>query len=291
MATVADWIEGARLRTLPAAGASVVAGSAIALHHDAFSLVRAGLALIVALALQVGVNFANDYSDGIRGTDDDRVGPRRLVASGAAPPRTVKLAAFACFGLASVAGGVLVWISGQWWLLAVGVLSILAAWYYTGGRRPYGYAGLGELFVFVFFGPVAVGGTTLVQLGRVPESAWWAGLSMGALISAILVANNQRDLPRDRTAGKRTLSVRLGDRWSRWLYVALVGVGIFGVVQVALTTSLWALLGLAMVVLFLGPVRLMLGGAVGMQLVTVLKLTGMATLTGAVGMFVGLGIA
>ena len=291
MATLAEWVEGARLRTLPAAVAPVLAGTAIAAFHGAFSPLRAGLALVVSLALQVGVNYANDYSDGIRGTDAVRVGPQRLVGSGAAPATTVRAAAFAGFGLAALAGLALVWLTQAWWLLAVGAAAILAAWYYTGGRRPYGYSGLGELFVFVFFGLVAVAGTTYVQLGRVPESAWWAAASMGALACAILVANNLRDLAGDREVGKRTLAVRLGDRATRWLFVALAALALFGVVQVAATTSWWGLLGLVMLVLLVGPVRLMLGGAEGRRLITVLKLTGLAELAGAAGLLLGLGLA
>lgn len=291
MATRAEWVEGARLRTLPAAVAPVLAGTAVALFFGGFSAVRAVLALVVALALQVGVNFANDYSDGIRGTDADRVGPQRLVGSGAAPAATVRAAAFACFGVAALAGLVLVWLTQAWWLLAVGAAAILAAWYYTGGRRPYGYAGLGEVFVFVFFGLVAVAGTTFVQLGRVPEAAWWAAVAMGALACAILVANNLRDLDGDRAVGKRTLAVRLGDRGTRWLHVGLVALAVFAVVQVAATTSPWALLGLAMVVLLAGPVRLMLAGAQGPTLIRVLKLTGLAELAGAAGLLLGLALA
>lgn len=162
MATAAQWIEGARPRTLPAAVAPVLAGTAVAVHEDSPVWWKAGLALVVALALQVGVNYANDYSDGVRGTDEERVGPLRLVGSGAAPPRAVKLAAFAAFGVAAAAGLVLA-AATAWWLVAVGLLCIVAAWYYTGGDNPYGYQGLGEVMVFVFFGLVAVMGTTYVQ--------------------------------------------------------------------------------------------------------------------------------
>ncbi|WP_232549936.1 1,4-dihydroxy-2-naphthoate polyprenyltransferase [Propioniciclava soli] len=287
MATAGQWLEGARLRTLPAAVAPVVVGSAVALWAGGWRPGHAVLALVVALALQVGVNFANDYSDGMRGTDDARVGPQRLVGSGAAPAAVVKAAAFGCFGVAALAGLALVVLTSAWWLLAVGAVCILAAWFYTGGRRPYGYAGLGELFVFVFFGLVATCGTTYVQLGEVPAASVWGGVACGALASAILVANNLRDRAGDAVAGKRTLAVRLGERWTRWLYVALVGVGVFAVVQVAATSTWWALLGLVMVVLLAGPVRLVLLGAVGPELVRVLKLTGLGELAGALGVLLG----
>ncbi|WP_300077577.1 1,4-dihydroxy-2-naphthoate polyprenyltransferase [Propioniciclava sp.] len=287
MATAGQWIEGARLRTLPAAVAPVLVGSGVAAWAGAFSLLKALLALVVALALQIGVNFANDYSDGVRGTDDDRVGPLRLVGSGAATPTAVKVAAFGCFGIAALAGLALAVLTAQWWLLAVGMACILAAWYYTGGRRPYGYAGLGELFVFVFFGLVATCGTTFVQAGAVPEASVWGGVATGALASAILVANNLRDLTGDSAVGKHTLAVRLGDANTRWLYVALVALGLFGVVQLALTSTLWALLGLAGAVLLVGPVRLVLVGAMGRDLIRVLKLTGLGELAAAVGVFVG----
>jgi len=291
VATVGEWVEGARLRTLPAAVSPVIAGSAVAVFDDGFLPARAALALVVGLALQVGVNFANDYSDGIRGTDAVRVGPARLVGSGAASPGAVKAAAFACFGVAALAGLALVVVTQAWWLLAVGVACIVAAWYYTGGRRPYGYAGWGEVNVFLFFGLVAVCGTTFVQLGRVPQAAVWAAVFAGALASAILVANNLRDRAGDEVVGKRTLAVRLGDVRTRWLVVVLVALGVFATVQVALTTSLWALLGLVQVVLLAGPVRLVLGGGTGRVLITALKLVGLAELAGSTGLFVGLWIA
>ncbi len=179
-------------------------------------------ALVVSLALQVGVNYANDYSDGIRGTDATRVGPLRLVGSGLASPGAVRAAAFACFGVAAVAGLGLVLLTGFWWLLAVGAACIVAAWFYTGGRHPYGYLGLGELFVFVFFGLVAVCGTVYVQLGRVPLAGLVAGVAIGALACALLVVNNLRDLTNDARAGKRTLATRIGDRATRVTYLILI---------------------------------------------------------------------
>lgn len=291
MATLSEWVEGARPRTLPAAIAPVVAGSAIAWFEQAFSPLLAGLALLVALALQVGVNFANDYSDGIRGTDHARVGPLRLVGSGVAQPAHVRAAAFACFGVAALAGLAIVLLTGHWWLLIVGAAAIAAAWYYTGGRRPYGYLGLGELFVFVFFGLVAVGGTVYIQVGAVPASAWWTAIAIGALACAILVANNLRDLDGDRASGKLTMATRLGDGGTRWFFVGLLGVAAFGVLGVAATSSWWALLGWFMLVALVGPIREVLRGVSGRALIPVLKQTGLAELACAAGLFVGLVIA
>lgn len=291
MATAADWVEGARPRTLPAALAPVLAGSGIAWFEGGFDPVLAGLALVVALALQIGVNFANDYSDGVRGTDEARVGPKRLVGSGAASPSQVRAAAFAGFGVAAVAGLAVVVLTGHWWLLALGAACIVAAWYYTGGRRPYGYLGLGELFVFVFFGLVAVAGTVYIQVGAVGAAAWWTAVAIGALACAILVANNLRDLEGDRAAGKRTLATRLGDRGTRRFFVGLLAVATVGVVGVAATSTWWALLGLLMVLLLVGPVVEVLRGGSGRRLIPVLKQTGLAELACAAGLFLGLVIA
>lgn len=227
-ATARDWIAGARLQTLPLAVAPVVLGTAAAyvLPHEGdgpgWHWVRALLCLAVALCLQIGVNFANDYSDGIRGTDRYRVGPRRLTASGAAKPRTVAGVALGFFALAAVAGFVIVLRSGQWWLLAIGAVAILAAWFYTGGKRPYGYYGLGEVVVFVFFGLVATAGTTFVLAGQVTVESWLGGVAIGLIACAVLMVNNIRDLEQDRLAGKRTLAVLLGDRVSRIVFTVLV---------------------------------------------------------------------
>ncbi|MFT0847433.1 1,4-dihydroxy-2-naphthoate polyprenyltransferase [Actinomycetaceae bacterium L2_0104] len=222
MANVKDWIEGARLRTLPAAIAPVLAGTGIAIWMGEGSYVRAGLAAAIALLFQIGVNFSNDYSDGIRGTDDVRTGPPRLTGGGKASPRTVKLAAFGCFGLGCLAGLVLVALSGTWWLIAVGALAVVAAWFYTGGKRPYGYMGMGEIFVFIFFGLMATAGTTYTQALQVPWQAWLAACSIGFLACALLMVNNIRDIPTDSLSGKNTQAVRLGDEQARLVYDSLI---------------------------------------------------------------------
>lgn len=287
MASLSQWVAGARPRTLPAAVSPVIAGSAAAYLVGRFDLLVAALCLVVALALQVGVNYANDYSDGIRGTDADRVGPMRLVGSKAATPSAVKRAAFASFGVAAVAGLAVVWLSGQWWLLLVGVACILAAWFYTGGRRPYGYAGLGEVMVFVFFGLVAVMGTTYVQAGRVTVPSAVAAVAVGLVACQVLVANNLRDIVGDREVGKRTLATRLGDAGTRRLYLVLALVVAACVGVEAVITTPWALCGLAGVAVLGMAVRTVLAGAVGRALIKVLALTGMAELVLAVGLAVG----
>jgi len=271
------WLAGARPRTLPAAVAPVLAGTAVAFHADGAVWWKALLALVVSLALQVGVNYANDYSDGIRGTDDDRVGPVRLVGSGLATPRAVKTAAFAAFGVAAVAGLVLA-ATTAWWLVAVGVVSILAAWFYTGGSTPYGYHALGEVMVFVFFGLVAVIGTTYVQTETWQWAALYAAVGVGALACAILVVNNLRDIPSDREVGKRTLAVVLGPERTRGLYALLVLAAAAAVVAVAAATTWWALVGLLFLLKLVAPLRTVLGGAAGPALVPVLQQTGLGEL-------------
>ncbi|GAA1779313.1 1,4-dihydroxy-2-naphthoate polyprenyltransferase [Agromyces lapidis] len=221
-ATAADWISGARLRTLPLAIAPVALGTGagvVAMADGPWHPARALLALVVALALQIGVNYSNDYSDGVRGTDDHRVGPARLTASGAVNPRHVLVVALSFFALAALAGLALVVITQQWWLIAVGAAAIVAAWFYTGGKRPYGYAGLGELFVFVFFGLVATAGSAFVQALTVNLEAWLGGVGVGLLACAVLMANNLRDVDQDRVAGKRTLAVLIGPLAGRILFV------------------------------------------------------------------------
>jgi 1,4-dihydroxy-2-naphthoate octaprenyltransferase len=290
MATAAQWVQGARPRTLPAAVAPVLAGTGCAVGlGNGVSAPRAVLALLVALALQVGVNYANDYSDGIRGTDDERVGPFRLTASGAAPPTTVRWAAFAAFGVAAVAGLVLVALSGHWWLLIVGGAAVLAAWYYTGGSAPYGYLGLGEVFVFVFFGLVAVLGTTYTQAGRISWTAVAAACGVGCLACALLVVNNLRDVDTDAVAAKRTLAVRLGARRTRVLYVSLITVALALAVAVA-PVHPWALVALLAAVLARGPVQVVRGGATGRALIPVLRDTGRLELAYAALLAIGVAI-
>ncbi|HTW14281.1 MAG TPA: 1,4-dihydroxy-2-naphthoate polyprenyltransferase [Nocardioides sp.] len=280
MATPGDWLAGARPRTLPAAVSPVLAGSGVAAYVDGFVAWKALLALVVSLALQVGVNYANDYSDGIRGTDDARVGPMRLVGSGAASAAAVKRAAFLAFAVAGVAGLVLA-AATAWWLLAVGAVSVLAAWYYTGGSKPYGYLGLGEVMVFVFFGLVAVVGTTYVQTETWELAALYAAVGIGALACAILVVNNLRDIPTDTVAGKRTLAVVLGDRRTRLLYVALVLVAALAVVALAAVTSWCVLVGLLFLALAAPGLRIVLSDATGPALIPVLQSTGTAELAWA----------
>lgn len=248
-------------------------GTACAAAYDEVSWWRAALALVVSVALQVGVNYANDYSDGVRGTDANRVGPLRLVASGLVPAKRVKLAAFAAFGVACLAGLALA-ATTTLWLVAVGAAAVAAAWFYTGGSKPYGYAGLGEPFVFLFFGPVPVVGTAYVAAQQ-PAVAWLAvlaSLPVGLLAVAVLVANNLRDRPRDEPAGKRTLAVRIGDRATRRLYVGLAGIALLTTVAIAFWEP-WALLGLLVVPLAVPPVRTVLAGETGPGLIPVLVAT------------------
>jgi 1,4-dihydroxy-2-naphthoate octaprenyltransferase len=287
MTSAAQWLEGARPRTLPAAVAPVLVGTGAAAAADGFSAGRAVLALVVALALQVGVNYANDYSDGVRGTDEHRVGPLRLVGSGVTPPSAVRTAALACFAVAAVAGFVLSALA-SWWLLLVGAAAIAAAWTYTGTSRPYGYRGLGEVSVFVFFGLVAVLGTTYVQAERLTWPALAGAVGCGALACAILVTNNLRDIPTDVDAGKRTLAVVLGDRRTRTLYPSLV-VAAFGAAVAAAPVAPGALLALLAAPLAHAPVSAVRSGVVGLGLVPVLQGTGKLQL--AYGVLLGAGLA
>jgi len=285
--TAAQWLEGARPRTLPAALAPVIVGTGVAAALDGFRLAPALLALLVALALQVAVNYANDYSDGTRGTDADRVGPMRLVGSGAATPRQVLVAAVLAFAVAGVAGLALAALS-SWWLVAVGAVSILAAWTYTGGPIPYGYRALGEVFVFVFFGLVAVVGTTFGQTRSLDGLAFAAAVPIGLCSVALLVVNNLRDVHGDAAVGKRTMAVLLGEQRTRFAYTGLLVVVFAAIVLIGLTRP-WALLALLALPLAVPPVRTVLGGGRGPVLIGALKATGQLTL--ATGVLLGLGLA
>lgn len=281
MATIGQWIEGARPRTLPNAIAPVLVGTGLAAAVDGLVWWRAGTALFVALALIIGVNYANDYADGVRGTDRIRVGPVRLVGSGLASPAAVKRASYIALGAAAVAGLVLIIGSRQWLLLAVGALCIPAAWFYTGGKRPYGYRALGELAVFVFFGPVAVLGTLYVQTGQINGTAIGCSVAVGTFSAAVLVANNLRDIPTDAQSGKRTLAVLLGDKDTRLLYQALIAVPFLLTILLGLRNTA-ALVGLAALPLLIPPVRRIRRGYSGRRLIKVLRDTSMAMLAWAV---------
>lgn len=221
--TARDWIGAARLRTLPLAVAPVVIGTGAARSTGPeFHWVIALACLAVAVLLQIGVNFTNDYSDGVRGTDAVRVGPARLTASGRVKPRTVLTIGLVFFALAAAVGVAIVVRTEQWWMLAVGAACIIAAWFYTGGKRPYGYFGLGEVFVFVFFGLVATLGTTWVQVFALPQQAWLGAIAAGLFACAVLLANNLRDIDQDRVVGKRTLTVLIGRRATQVLYTLFV---------------------------------------------------------------------
>ena len=262
------WVAGARPRTLPAAVAPVLVASALA--GSAFNLVTASLALLVSLALQVGVNYANDYSDGIRGTDNDRIGPVRITADGLAAPAQVRSAAFLAFFVAACAGLALAFET-SWWLIAVGAICIAAAWGYTGGKNPYGYMGLGEIFVFIFFGLVATVGTFYVQVDAITGQSILAGTIVGLLACAILVINNIRDRAKDEVVGKRTMAVRLGDRRSRAFYTFLV------TAPYLLTAgfgSPWTMLTLVTLPMSISILKSLLSGSEGAGLIPLLGKTG-----------------
>ena len=238
------WFQGARPRTWGAAIAPVVVGSALAAAMSAFDFTLALLALFVALGLQIGVNYANDYSDGVRGTDTKRVGPVRLVGQGLAAAQAVKTAAFVAFTFASIAGLVLSTASGQFWLMPTGLVALLAAWFYTGGKRPYGYRGFGEVVAFLFFGPIAVLGTLVTQLGRFELSGVWAGVGLGCFAASLLLINNIRDVPTDSKNAKMTLALRVGVKNARAIYLMLLVVPFICLVPLAGLLGNGALLGL-----------------------------------------------
>jgi 1,4-dihydroxy-2-naphthoate octaprenyltransferase len=287
VADLRTWVAGARPRTLPAAIVPVLVGSGVAFGYGKFSLWRAALALLVALALQLGVNYANDYSDGIRGTDETRIGPVRLVGSGLAKPLHVLAAAGACFAVAGLAGLVLA-AATSWWLLLLGAAALAAAWFYTGGRRPYGYRALGELSVFLFFGLAAVTGTAYVQMRTLTWLPFAAAAAIGLLACALLIINNLRDIPTDAKTGKRTLAVVLGDQRTRALYAGCVLLP-FGVAVALAPARPLALLALAALPLAVGPIRQVRDGATGRSLIVALGQTGRLEL--AFGLLLTLGLA
>ncbi|MBB5954752.1 1,4-dihydroxy-2-naphthoate octaprenyltransferase [Saccharothrix tamanrassetensis] len=281
MATVAQWISGTRPRTLPNSIAPVLVGAGAAHHIDGFDPTRSLLALLVSVALQIGVNYANDYSDGIRGTDANRVGPFRLVGSGAANPKAVRAAAFAALAVATLAGLALIVLSGRYWMVLFGAVCIAAAWFYTGGRKPYGYSGLGELAVFLFFGPAAVLGTLYVQTGEITGIGIGGAIAMGAFSTGVMIANSLRDIPTDRQAGKRTLATTLGDKDSRRLYLALITIPFVITLAIGLREPLALLAFLALPLVVLGA-RRVAKGSKGPDLIPVLQHTGLAMLLWAV---------
>ena len=293
-----DWIAGARPRTLPAALVPVLVGTAAAAGMNGDTNALKGLfiwrfvaALVVSLALQIGVNYANDYSDGIRGTDTDRVGPMRLTGSGRKSPGAVKRAAFLSFGVAAVAGLSLA-VATSWWLIAVGLVAIAAAWFYTGGPRPYGYAGLGEVFVFVFFGVVATTGSAFVQIERITPLTLLVSIPVGLFATALLVVNNLRDIPGDTESGKRTLAVRLGDKRTRIFYIVLVVLPFFTVPFLCgLSQRPAGAFSMFAVLLARKPVQRVIEGARGPALIPVLGATGKVQLAFgvliSVGLFIG----
>ena len=286
MASIAEWVEGARPRTLPNAVAPVIAGTGAAAWLDAAVWWRAVLALVVSLALIVGVNFANDYSDGIRGTDDVRAGPLRLVGSKLASPRAVLTAAVVSLAVGAAAGLALA-ILTEPWLIAIGVACIAGAWLYTGGSKPYGYSGLGEVAVFVFFGLVAVLGTQYTQAMRIDWVGGALAVATGALSSAVLVANNLRDIPTDKESGKITLAVRLGDARTRLLYQVLIALA-FVLTLVLMLATPWSAVGFVAAPLAVRAAKPVRGGLGGKDLIPVLRDTGLTMLVWSVAVALAL---
>lgn len=288
-ATARDWIGGARLRTLPLAVSPVLLGTATAhlVSDGGWHWVRALLALAVALALQIGVNYANDYSDGVRGTDKNRVGPSRLTGSGAARPRTVLIVALVFFGLGALAGLALVITSGYYWLLAVGAVSIVAAYFYTGGKRPYGYYGLGEVFVFVFFGLIATTLTTYSQVGTVPFESWLCAVAAGLFACAVLMVNNIRDITQDKLSNKRTLAVLVGLRSARVLFAVFV---LIPYVVLAFFAFFYPKSSLVYFTLLLAlpAIIITLTAKTAPEYILALKLTSLAALLFGVGLAIGI---
>jgi 1,4-dihydroxy-2-naphthoate polyprenyltransferase len=283
-ATASDWIAGSRPRTLPLALSPVLVGVGAASVADGPGVWhpwRSALCLIVSLCLQIGVNYANDYSDGVRGTDAYRVGPSRLTGSGKARPRTVLIVALSFFALAAIAGLVLVLITHYWWLLIVGAAAIAAAWFYTGGKRPYGYYGLGELVVFVFFGIVATAGTTYLLSGIVNQEAWIGGVAVGFIACAVLLVNNLRDIDSDRLAKKRTLTVLIGSTATRVIYCIFVLLPFLILAVLALIYPI-AWLGMFILLAIIPACIITITAKTARELILVLQLTSFSGLAFAI---------
>lgn len=282
------WMAGARPRTLPAAVVPVIVGASCVVGDDA-AVVRwwcGGLALVVSIALQIGVNYANDYSDGIRGTDAVRVGPIRLVGSGLVAAKKVKIAAFLSFGVAAVVG-LIIAITVSLWLIVVGAICITAGWFYTGGPKPYGYLGLGEVFVFVFFGVVATTGTTYAISEQITRQSVAASVVVGCLACALLVVNNLRDIPTDTAAGKKTLAVRMGDRRTRFFYYSLFSFALLVILVLGFGDSS-VLFGAVGLIAIIPAIKMVVAGAKGKDLIIVLAMTGRAQLLTGVALSIGL---
>ena len=290
MATLKDWVEGIRLRTLPASLSPVIIGAGIAAAMEEFSWARTLLALAVAVFLQIAANLSNDYSDGVRGTDDFREGPPRLTGGHKVEAKTVLLVAIAFYALSCIAGLILVWLSGHWWLLLLGVASVLAAWFYTGGKHPYGYTSLSELFVLIFFGYGATVGTVYVQTDEAPVVSWILATGVGFVACALLMVNNIRDIPTDEQAGKKTLAVRIGQNKARWSYYVLMALA----VVLASSVYLWnfgIFVGmLAMLVWVVFIARPVISGATGKDLLPALRNTAIFELVYAVLIAAGLSL-
>ena len=285
MTSVQNWIAGARPKTLGAALAPVLIGTSIAINQDSFMPVNAGLALVVALFLQIAVNYANDYSDGIKGVDANRVGPIRLVGSGLAPAARVKMAAIYCVLIASVSGLVLS-LRTELWLVLVGLIAIFASWAYTGGKNPYGYRGFGEVSVFLFFGFVATVGTGFVQTGKISWVLLFASIPVGLLAMALLVVNNLRDIETDEKANKLTLAVKIGDRKTRLLFIWIISLSISASLLLAIAAPLVSLSGLT-ILIAMQPMRDVAAGARKRDLIPTLQQTNKLMIIQAVLISIG----